>query len=410
MEVDGRPDLGGMEKAFSMNVMMLLVQFFAGRLMVDILSFNRGAAPTTKQRKRKRACRRLGNRVWGSGDILPDELLVSVLMKLSLVDYLAFSGVCRSWRSISIDNRKKFMERQKPLVFARPKYSKKSCVLYNMFDGKTCKAMLKDLAWNLVGLSCGYLIMNDRYRGFWLINLMTRHELHFPVLSERAWGMFDYQIRAVLFQSTQLSRVFLLLFSRNHNFLLLSESGPSSWQEYLFPNTNAGISDVNILKGKIFVLTCDGLFGEFNPKADPVLKLYHINIPAELSSQLCLQLVTSDDKLYMIIYEYSIWVQYLSFYEVDHQMESVKQIHDFGSKSLFLSQFNSSVVDTTGWGAGNCVCVLHSYIFNRCSFFHLNGNKLATTPLYWNGRLKPYFWYFPGESCDISCVSDEFGT
>ncbi|XP_074357758.1 uncharacterized protein LOC141697348 [Apium graveolens] len=407
MEVDGRPDLGGMEKAFSINIMMRLVEFFAGRLIVDLF---RGAAPTTKERKQKKTCRRLGNRVWGAWDSLPNELLVSVLMKLSLFDYLAVCGVCRSWRSVSIDIRKKIIERQKPLVFAKPKYSKKACVLYNMFDGKTCKAMLKDLIWDLVGLSCGYLIMNDGYRGFWLVNLMTRHELHFPVLPGMTWGILDYQFRAVLFVSTQLSRFFTVLFSRNHNFLLLSESGASGWQEYFLPNTNAGISDVKILDGKIFVLTCDGHFGEFNPKADPVLKLYNIKVPFQLSSQLCSQLVTSDNKLYVITYEYSMTVRYLSFYELDPKIESIKQINDLGSKSLFLSEFNSSVVDTTGWGAGNCVCVLDSYTLNRCSFFHLNGNKLATTPLYWNGHLKPFFWYIPGESCNISCVSDEFGT
>lgn len=36
MEVDGRPNIGGMEKAFSKNVMMRLVEFFAGRLIVDM--------------------------------------------------------------------------------------------------------------------------------------------------------------------------------------------------------------------------------------------------------------------------------------------------------------------------------------------------------------------------------------
>ncbi|XP_074348634.1 uncharacterized protein LOC141687305 [Apium graveolens] len=402
MEVDGRPDLGGMEKAFSINVMILLVEYFAGCLTVDHF---RGAAPTIKQRKRKKTCRRLDNRFCGARDILPKDLLGLVLMKLSLIDYLAFSGVCRFWRFVSMDIRKKFMERQKPLVFARSKYSKKARLLYNMFDGKTCKTMLKNLVGDLVGLSCGYLILNNRNRGFWLINLMTRHELHFPVLPEKAWGIFENHIRAVLFASTQPSRVFLVLFSRNHNCLLLSESSASSWQEYLLPNINAGISDVKILDGKIFVLTCDGHFGEFNPKADPVLKLY--NMPIQRLSQSSAQLVTSDNKLYMIIYEFN---RYLSFFELDHKMESVTQIYDLGSKSLFLSQYNSSVVDTTDWGAGNVVCVLHKHMCNRCSFFHLIGNKLATTPVYWNGCLEPYLWYFPGESCDISGVSDEFGT
>lgn len=422
--MDGRPNIGGMEKAFSKNVMMRLVEFFAGRLIVDMFW---EAPPTRKQpRKRKRTCRRLGNGDGGVWDLLPNDLLVSVLMKLSVIDYISFSGVCRSWRSTSIYIRKFFMERQQPLVVVRPRYSKKACVLYNMFDGKSWKAMLPDLPCkNLVGLSCGYLITIDRNTGFWLVNLMTRHELHFPslpesmglrkslVLPESVGGILDFKIRAVLFRSTQLSRVFLVLFSRNHKFILLSESGAIIWQEYLLPNISAGISDVKILDGKIFVLTRDALFGEFNPRAVPVLKLYKIKIPIQPDIYTCLDLVTSDSKLYMIVSQYlpnlRTSIQCPSFYEIDYKLESVQPIHDLGSKSLFLSRYNSAVVDTSGWGAGNCVCVLKSMYLNRCSFFHLNGNELATAPVIWDGYLKPYFWYFPGESWDISSVSDEFG-
>ncbi|KAK1357184.1 hypothetical protein POM88_050440 [Heracleum sosnowskyi] len=346
MEVDRRPNIGGMEKAFSKNIMMRLVEFFAGRLIVDMFG---EAPPTTKQRrKRKKTCRRLDNRDWGVWDFLPNELLVSVLMKLSVIDYISFSGVCRSWRSTSIDIHKLFMERQQPLVVVRPRYSKKSCVLYNMFDGKSWKTMLPDLP-------C----------------------------------------------------------KKNHNFILLSESGASIWKEYVLPNTSSGISDVKVLDGKIFVLTCDALFGEFNPRATPVLKLYKMNIPFEIYVHTCLDLVISDSKLYMTISQYlpnlMTLIQSLSFCEIDYMMESVKPIRDLDSKSLFLSRFNSAVVDTSGRGGGNCVCVLQSMYLNKCSFFHLNGTELATVPAIWDGYLKPYFWYFPAESWDISCVGDEFG-
>ncbi|KAK1385997.1 hypothetical protein POM88_023732 [Heracleum sosnowskyi] len=418
MEGDGRPNLGGMENAFSIKIMRRLIEYFAGRLHVDLIWTY---VPAKQTKKGKQACSRSGDRILGAWDILPNELLGLVLMKLNVIDFLAFRGVCRSWRSASIDICKRFLERQQPLVVAKPKYSKKACVLYNMFDEKSWKTMLPNLPCKkLLGLSCGYLITIDRHIGFWLVNLITRHELHFPFLpasmhlSESIGEIYDFKVRAALFRSSHSSRVFMILFSRDHNILLLSESGASSWQEYRLPNTRSGISDVKILDGKIFILTCDGLFGEFNPRSEPVLKLYNIKIPLQLSSQLYLQLVTSEKKIYTIVSRrlspYLLSVRYTSLYELDYKMESVNQINELGSKSLFLSPFNSALVDTTDWGAGNCVCVLEPISSKECVFYHLNGNKLATIPIVWECRLTPYFWYFLSESWDISCAGDEFGT
>ena len=199
------------------------------------LFVNRKAPRTVKQgRKRKRTCRRSGDTVWGAWGILPVELLVSILVKLSIVDYLSFSGVCKSWRSASIAFRKYCMERQQPLVVVRPKYSKKSCVLYNMFDLKSYKTMLPDLPCKkLMGLSCGYLITIDRNLGFWLVNLMTKHELRFPVLPGHMGRITCFEFSALLFQSTRLSETFMVLFSRTENYILLSKSGGSSWQRYV---------------------------------------------------------------------------------------------------------------------------------------------------------------------------------
>lgn len=316
---------------------------------------------------------------------------------------------------MSIDSRKYYMEHQQPLVVVRPKYSKKSCVLYNMFNEESYKTMLPDLPCKyLLGLSCGYLITVNRNLGFWLVNLMTKHELRFPVLPECVGGIPYLDICALIFRSTRLSKTFMVLFSTERNFLLLSESGASVWQKYPLSNTSARISDVKVFDGKIFVLTRDALFGEFNPRADPVFELHNIKMPFQCSSSMCLKLVISDDKVYMVVcYRrpyYSLY-RYRSFFEIDHQkMEGVKQIFHLGEKSLFLSSGSSTLIDTTGWGAGNSVCALHSENYNKCSFYHLNGNLLGRAPVVWDGHSQPYFWYFPSESWDISCVGHEFGT
>ncbi|KAK1357183.1 hypothetical protein POM88_050439 [Heracleum sosnowskyi] len=401
--------LGGMEKAFCNDIKMRVADVLAGRSLGDIL---RNAPLTAKKgRKRKKTSRRSGNGVWGAWDNLPNELLVSILQKLSIIDYMSFSGVSKSWRSAFIDFRKTLMKHQQPLVVVRPKYSKKSCVLYNMFDEKSYKTMLPDLPCKyLLGFSCGYLITFDRNLQLWLVHLMTKQELHFPVLPQYVAGICYKDLSALLFRSTRLSKTFMVLFSMKRNFLLLSESGASSWQKYILSNTSARISDVKIFDGKIFVLTCDALFGEFNPKADPVFKFFNISTPLQFRSNMSVKMVASADNLYAIVHHFTV-DRYFSLFEIDHKkMDSVKQVHDLGEKSLFLSQFSSAVVDTTGWGAGNCVCVNHSEIANRCSFFNLNGNLLGSLPVVWDDdHSKPYCWYFPSESWDVISVGEEFG-
>ena len=278
---------------------------------------------------------------------------------------------------------------------------------------KSYKTMLPDLPCKkLMGLSCGYLITIDRNLGFWLVNLMTKHELRFPFLrdmGDRNW--FEFSAR--LFRSTRLSETFMVLFSRTKNYIWLSKSGGSSWQRYALFDTKARIADVKIFDGKIFVLTSDGRLGEFNPKAGPVPKFSKISMPFQVSSNMNLKLVESDNKLYMTVlnsYPYPTLNRHHVLFEIDHEtMDRAKQIHDLGAKSLFLSWFSSALVDTTGWGAGNCVCVLHLGVFNTCSFFNLNGNHLGRTPVVWDGHSTPCFWYFPSEIWSISCVSDEFG-
>ena len=183
--------------------------------------------------------------------------------------------------------------------------------------------------------------------------------------------------------------------------------------EIYLSDTEDKIADVKIFYGKIFVLTSYVRFGEFNPKAGSVPKFSKISIPFPVSSDTFLKLVASDNKLYITVincYPYPALDRHLSLFEIDHEtMDRATQIHDLGAKSLFLSWFSSAVVDTTGWGAGNCVCVLHLGSFNACSFFKLNGNLLGTIPVVWDSHSSPYFWYFPSETWSISCVSDEFG-
>lgn len=114
------------------------------------------------------------------------------------------------------------MERQKPLVVVRPQNTKRSCILYDMFDGKAYKAMFPDMRGkSFVGLSSGFLITVDRNKEFWLVNLMTRHELRFPVLPRNLSDINRVEFRTMLFQSTRLSRIFFGSFLQEKKLFAL---------------------------------------------------------------------------------------------------------------------------------------------------------------------------------------------
>lgn len=101
--------------------------------------------------------------------------------------------------------------------------------------------------------------------------------------------------------------------------------------------------------------------------------------------------------------------QYLDFYELDHmKMEYVEQIHKLGSKSLFRRRLNSAVADTTGWGAGNHVCVLEAEFLNKSLSIKWQQTNNSSGGL-GCPSLGTIFLVFPDESCDISCLGDEFG-
>lgn len=128
------------------------------------------------------------------------------------------------------------MERQKPLVVVKSKRAIKSCFLYNVFEGEQYKALLPNLRDKLfLGLSCGYVITLDTNSGFWLINLMTRHELRFPLLPEDIMHFVHLDFSSLLVKSTRLSQVCMVAFSSSDNFLLLAQAGGIRWKVYTLP-------------------------------------------------------------------------------------------------------------------------------------------------------------------------------
>ena len=115
---------------------------------------------------------------------LPHDVLVLVMMKLGVIDFVAFSRVCKSWRSVALSNRNKFIVSRPPMSVSIYSEAKEKGFYYlKDFEGRILRIILPHSAMRrwCVGVTCGYLVLFDEeYDGFWLVNPITRHELYFP--------------------------------------------------------------------------------------------------------------------------------------------------------------------------------------------------------------------------------------
>ncbi|CAH1417448.1 unnamed protein product [Lactuca virosa] len=134
---------------------------------------------SSSSRKRIASCDNGDGAPWSD---LDHHLLFLVMMQLGVIDFVAFSGVCKSWRSLALDNRKIFMASRPPMLISISHRSyKKECYLQD-FEGRKFKTILPRSADRIcVGITCGYLILFGwKTKDFRLVNPITRHELHFP--------------------------------------------------------------------------------------------------------------------------------------------------------------------------------------------------------------------------------------
>ncbi|CAH1416113.1 unnamed protein product [Lactuca virosa] len=109
-------------------------------------------------------------------------LLFLVLMQLGAFDFLSFSGVCKSWRSVALSKKTRFMASRPPMAIWITKHGNKKEYCVEDFEGRNSIILLpKSDRRTCVGLTCGYLVLfGRRSHDFWLVNHITRHGLHFP--------------------------------------------------------------------------------------------------------------------------------------------------------------------------------------------------------------------------------------
>ncbi|CAH1416165.1 unnamed protein product [Lactuca virosa] len=174
-------------------------------------------------------------------------------------------GVCKSWRSLALSNRKRFMASRPPLsviispspppmsmCISRPRAYNNTCYLTD-FEGRKFKTIIPHSASRIcVGLTCGYLILFGRKTNdFWLVNAITRHQLHFPCVPFYVNGFPYSRVKAILVFSPLVSWWWFVILDESTHIIWFTRAGKGAWNHVYstFP-----IIDLHYFKGKIYTL------------------------------------------------------------------------------------------------------------------------------------------------------------
>ncbi|CAH1448979.1 unnamed protein product [Lactuca virosa] len=229
---------------------------------------------------------------------LDHNVLLLVMMRLGFVDFFAFSRVCKSWRSFAISNRKTFMASIPPMsVCIFMKDNEDDCYYYlKDFEGRKFKPILSHLAERIcVGSTCGYLVLFSRKtRNFWLVNPITRHELHFPNFPGDISVGLD-RIRTILVFSPSIPGwVFVMLYEN----IVFYTVGKEKWNHV---SSTIPILDLHFFEGKIYTLHTDRSLGELSLNWKQKHETMSPQIKNFLKPDLLRpELVSSNEKLYLI--------------------------------------------------------------------------------------------------------------
>ncbi|XP_023728897.1 uncharacterized protein LOC111876576 [Lactuca sativa] len=207
---------------------------------------------TSSSSKRIKTCHNRGVAPWS--DLHHDALFI-VMMQLGIVDFVAFSKVCKSWRSQALPNRKRFMASKPPmLMYISSHVNMKECYLQD-FEGKNFKTILPHSGGRIyAGFTCGYLILYGwATRDFWLVNPITRHELYFPNVPSNVYSG-ESKVSAILIFSSLTSKLVFLVLKRFNHRIWFSTAGEGTWNHVY---TTSFILDIHAFKGKIYTLNYD---------------------------------------------------------------------------------------------------------------------------------------------------------
>ncbi|CAH1412907.1 unnamed protein product [Lactuca virosa] len=183
---------------------------------------------------------------------LNHDLLLLVMMQLGVIDFLAFSGVCKPWRLIALSNKNKFLVSRPPMSLSFSTNANETECCLEDFEGRKFKTIVPHSAERTcIGVTCGYLILfGVKPRDFWLVNPITRHELHFPNVP------FNYSYvckicRAILVFSPSLSKWVFVFLIKSYGKIWFSIADKREWTHV---SNISYICDLYAFKGKVYTL------------------------------------------------------------------------------------------------------------------------------------------------------------
>ncbi|CAH1448987.1 unnamed protein product [Lactuca virosa] len=349
------------------------------------------ASSSSSSRKRFKNFDHNGVASWS--DVNHDVLFI-VMMKLGVVDFVAFGGVCKSWRSLAVSNRNTFMASKPPMQISIGPHVNKEDSYYFLEDLKErrYKTIIPHSVEAYFGLTCGYLILFGRETcDFWLVNPITRDELHFPhyPLSVSAHELQMRAIKGILVFSPSISeRVFVVLHRKNISF---SITGKQGWNHISSAIPTPDIFDLHVVKGKIYSILKDFSLCELKLDQNQNLKWTLLETKNHPKQNWFLpEFVSSGEKLYMIYRSSSSSRKVM---ELDFgEMKWVSPKKTTGECVFFLSRFTSCVaIKPESWPEPQTQ-------YRSCGYF-LDDNKSPQCMFCYE-----LMWYFPHDCLNVSVL------
>ncbi|KAL7602838.1 hypothetical protein Lser_V15G16104 [Lactuca serriola] len=346
---------------------------------------NHDDASTSSRKKRVKTCDNNGATPWSG---LNHDVLYLVMMQLGVIDFVALSGVCKSWRSAAHSNRNRFMASRSPMwIQIKDRPYKKELYLQD-FEGRKFKTLLPHSAdTSFVGLTCGYLILRkNKTRDFWLVNPITRHQLHFP--SYPCWANID-PVKAILVFSPSISDWVLVAFHINSYLLWFSRVDKGFWSPVspVFP-----MLDAIAFKGNIYTLHTGNRVCEMRLGLNPKLTLLEFKNSPKLGLSLVLQqFVSSDESLYV----FDWIIQYdkrFSAHKLDFGEMKWVSVSPEGESVFFLGDMKyGAVIKPESWADSQL----------------LQYRRYAATDQSPKGMFNmDHLWYFPHDCFNDNCIHE----
>lgn len=276
------------------------------------------------------------------------DMLYSVMMKLAVIDYVAFSKVCKSWRSVAVCNRNKFIMSSPPMSISVSADEKEWHLVD--YEGRKLKINVPHSGGRTcIGVTCGYLILcsekylfcSEKTRDFWLVNPITRHQLHFDFPFPEV-ELYVTVVRATLLLS-ESGWVFAVC-SRWYDKIWFCLAGKREWS---YVSTPANIWDLHTFKGKIYTLDLGNRLCEVRLFPTPKVTLLEFKNTLKPSRYNHPRFVSSGEHLYVM--DLSFKYPYKKIEEIDFsKMEWVSCEEECG---FFLSSLNygAAVIRAEPW-------------------------------------------------------------